>query len=756
MDFSRLLGERGVGVRGVELCDEEETKEDEGSSDEEIYGAHIKMDEEEDEVLKDVEEDIDMISMPDTDQPGLDVAFEHIDPDNRTSNLPTNAGSSTKQGAVAVSSSPRKRSTNSVAGSSAIQVSPLKSRSKSVSPTKLQLIASVADDDDDEENDNVEQPEHSEKEKSRIRKPNSASHTPRKSIAMDVSIEEVVTPARKLKPKPKSIKKKTPSKRRSSVDSELTDDTTSELNKTPDFIAKIRARANGVEEDDSPKKKRRIDNEKEKSPRKKNPVSRVESDEDVEREQVEKDVDGYDARGGPPLSKPKKKLVRRLTKEASLQLTEQREKEKAKAGASSSTAESKRLTRRTTGKPLRMSTSREPTPHTENGAESAVSTSKQKSPKKEKLDVQKVSLLDVKRGDARTRVKAKSASAKAREMYSDGEGEVEEFVVEKTQDKGKRKQETRAKRGVRGKKGTSSSEQEKESAVVESESEDGDEDEKRNVSGSKTLPSKKSVPDVAKLPSSIKKVATKNLYRGLSRAEEEEAVQGEIQGDENEESPTEDGQELLAKRSPRHDSVKNVESIHVEADEALSAFVSRPRSKLKLKSALTRSSPISTSCTDPKHINTDGNNEDLDQLPTRRGAATKAEAKLKEMMPDASKYEQEAKQARKSGGWTSLWEKELEKEKGKVTSKKRNLDVAEDAEQEGPSRKRRRSLGVVGKIKEEIEENRNQAEAGAKEAKKGRASTSAPKENMFLLTTQVALASDVVKVGSPLVNWNVA
>jgi len=750
MDFSRLLGERGVGVRGVELCDEEETKEDEGSSDEEIYGAHIRMDEEEDEVLKDVEEDIDMISMPDTDQPGLDVAFEHIDPDNRTSN----AGSSTKQGAVAVSSSPRKRSTNSAAGSSAIQVSPLKSRSKSVSPTKRQLIASVAD--DDEENDNVEQPQHSEKEKSRIREPNSASHTPRKSIAMDVSSEEVVTPARKLKPKPKSIKKKTPSKRRSSVDSELTDDTTSELNKTPDFIAKIRARANGVEEDDSPKKKRRIDNEKEKSPRKKNPVSRVESDEDVEREQVEKDVDGYDARGGPPLLKPKKKLVRRLTKEASLQLTEQREKEKAKAGASSSTAESKRLTRRTTGKPLRMSTSREPTPHTENGAESAVSTSKQKSPKKEKLDVQKVSLLDVKRGDARTRVKAKSASAKAREMYSDGEGEVEEFVVEKTQDKGKRKQKTRAKKGVRGKKGTSSSEQEKESAVVESESEDGDEDEKRNVSGSKTLPSKKSVPDAAKLPSSIKKVATKNLYRGLSRAEEEEAVQGEIQGDENEESPTEDGQELLAKRSPRHDSVKNVESIHVEADEAPSAFVSRPRSKLKPKSALTRSSPISTSRTDLKHINTDGNSEDLDQLPTRRGAATKAEAKLKEMMPDASKYEQEAKQARKSGGWTSLWEKELEKEKGKVTSKKRNLDVAEDAEQEGPSRKRRRSLGVVGKIKEEIEENRNQAEAGAKEAKKGRASTSAPKENMFLLTTQVALASDVVKVGSPLVNWNVA
>ena len=49
VDFSRLLGERGVGVHGVELCDEEEMKEDGGSGDDEMYGVDAKMDEEEDE-----------------------------------------------------------------------------------------------------------------------------------------------------------------------------------------------------------------------------------------------------------------------------------------------------------------------------------------------------------------------------------------------------------------------------------------------------------------------------------------------------------------------------------------------------------------------------------------------------------------------------------------------------------------------------------------------------------------------------------
>jgi len=119
------------------------------------------------------------------------------------------------------------------------------------------------------------------------------------------------------------------------------------------------------------------------------------------------------------------------------------------------------------------------------------------------------------------------------------------------------------------------------------------------------------------------------------------------------------------------------------------------------------------------------------------------------MMPDASKYEQEAKRARKSGGWTGLWEKELEKEKGKenvVMGKKRSLDAVEGIEQEGSNRKRRKSYGIGGKVKEEID--KNEAGAGVKEIKKWKTSISAPKEKIYLLTTQVVLASDIVKVRS--------
>jgi len=69
-------------------------------------------------------------------------------------------------------------------------------------------------------------------------------------------------------------------------------------------------------------------------------------------------------------------------------------------------------------------------------AELAASTSEQKSPRnhpqeKEKPDQEK-SLLDNKRGNVHTRVKAKSASAKEREMYSDSEGKIKGFMLEKT------------------------------------------------------------------------------------------------------------------------------------------------------------------------------------------------------------------------------------------------------------------------------------------------------------------------------------
>ena len=680
IDFSRLLGERGVGVRGVELCDEEEMREDEGSSEDEMYGVDTKMDEEEDEVLKDVEEDIDMISMPDTDQPDLDVMFEHV-------GLPTKSGPPTKQRATA-GSSPKKPSMNSAADPSAMQILSIKSRSKSQSPTKRHLI--ISDDDCEEaEGTNVEQPKHSEQEESRTWKPNFASRTPRKSNAMDICCEEeqvVVTPARNLEPK--SIKG-TPSKRRRSEDQGLTDDRTNEPNK---------------------RNKRRIHNEK--SPTKK-VLSTVDSGDDISGEQVEKDVSVYDTEGDSLVLKPKKKLVRRLNQEANLQLAEQREKEKTKPGTSGSSAKLQRLTRRVNDKPHRIPGELPAAAEDarEICAELAASTSEQKSlrehiQEKEKPDQEKESLPDNKRGGARTRVKAKSPSAKEREMYSDSEGEIEGFVLEKARDKGekgKRKQE------IRTKKVAPSSEQE-ESEVVERESED--EDEKGKVSRSKKLSLDNSVSVVIELSSSAKREGTEIPY--YNNREEEE----EVQGDEDEESQLQ----------------------------------LRSQSRLRQKSALTRSSPISIVRTNTKHINTHNNSEGLERLPSKRDAATKAGEKLKEMMPDASKYEQEAKRARKSGGWTGLWEKELEKEKGKenvVTSKKRNLDVVEDTEQEGPNRKRRKSYGMGGKVKEI---DKNEAGADVKEIKKWKTSISAPKEKIYLLTTQVVLTSDIVKVRSRLKN----
>jgi len=498
---------------------------------------------------------------------------------------------------------------------------------------------------------------------------------------MDICREEeqvVVTPARNLEPK--SIKG-TPSKRRRSEDRGLTDDETNEPNK------------------------RRIHNEK--SPTKK-VLSTVDSGDDISGEQVEKDVSVYDAEGDSLMLKPKKKLVRRLNQEANLQLAEQREKEKTKPGTSGSSTKLQRLTRRVNDKPHQIPGELPAAAEDarEICAELAASASKQKSlrdhiQEKEKPDQERGSLLDNKRGGARTRVKAKSASAKEREMYSDSEGEIEGFVLEKARDKGekgKRKQE------IKTKKVAPSSEQE-ESEVVERESE---EDEKRRASRSKKLSLDNSVSVVTELSSSAKREGAEIPY--YNNREEEE-----MQGDEDEESQLQ----------------------------------LRSQSRLRQKSALMRTSPISIVRTNTKHINTHNDSEGSERLPAKRGAATKAGEKLKEMMPDASKYEQEAKRARKSGGWTGLWEKELEKEKGKenvVMGKKRSLDVVEGIEQEGSNRKRRKSYGIGGKVKEEID--KNEAGAGVKEIKKWKTSISAPKEKIYLLTTQVVLASDIVKVRS--------
>jgi hypothetical protein len=68
VDFSILLGERGVGIRGVELCDEEEEKEGEsGSEDENAIEVDNINNDLEDGVLEDGHDDLDILSIPDPD-----------------------------------------------------------------------------------------------------------------------------------------------------------------------------------------------------------------------------------------------------------------------------------------------------------------------------------------------------------------------------------------------------------------------------------------------------------------------------------------------------------------------------------------------------------------------------------------------------------------------------------------------------------------------------------------------------------------
>ena len=131
--------------------------------------------------------------------------------------------------------------------------------------------------------------------------------------------------------------------------------------------------------------------------------------------------------------------MRRLTQETNFQSAEQRDKEKAKPGISGSSAMLQCLTRRVNDKlhriPRELPAAAEDARET--CAELAASTSKQKSPRnhpqeKEKPDQEK-SLLD-------NNVLVLKPNSQV-EMYSDSEGEIEGFVLEKARDKGE-KQET--------------------------------------------------------------------------------------------------------------------------------------------------------------------------------------------------------------------------------------------------------------------------------------------------------------------------
>ncbi|KAJ3576641.1 hypothetical protein NP233_g274 [Leucocoprinus birnbaumii] len=659
MDFSKLLGERGVGVRGVELCDEEEMKEDEGSS------------EEEDEVLtRGIEEDIDMISMPDTDDPGpaQDVDFE----DGTTSSI-----SPTKRSIVAASSSPSKRAT------AAMKISPAKSKTKSVSPIKRRRIVS----DDDDEMD-VDQPTREDEQVKRHR---------RNVQAMAVSSDEErapVTPAKKSKSSP--AKKKSPAKKQSSVDLELTDESDEELDGGMDALLKPTQ---------AKKKKQDMDNSDDEAvirSGKRKKVTRVESSAEEEEE---------------PESKPKKKLVRRLTNETSLEL------EAARAEGSVTKA---KLVRRASKTPMNA--------EKENIAESP------KEGKRSDPPAPKTSgLLKTTRGDARTRVKAKSAGAKARELDSDSEDEVEGLVGGKSASvRGKPKaQQSKPKKGRKSKKVSSSSSEEEDDMGVESQSEE-EEPEKASTSKKPPSPLKKTVSVVVEIPhpSSVKKQPPKNTYTSSSaKAKAKAAEEEEESRDEDE-----DG-EVPATTNPRFSALKKSGSRN--QDPALNHHFLKPPPLQP-----PASSPLSVINTPNTAENAESSDEEdaPERLPARRGAAAKAQAKLKEMMPDATKYEQEAKRARKSGGWSSMWERELVKA-NKGRKKRLSEGGAEgDYGEEASSKKRRRSSVKDGEREEEQEEVEVIGEIKGRPRIKRESDIGATKDvKAWLMTTQVALAPEVLK-----------
>ncbi len=149
--------------------------------------------------------------------------------------------------------------------------------------------------------------------------------------------------------------------------------------------------------------------------------------------------------GTPAPPQGKKGLVRRLNSNGSLQLAREKEKEKGKQAEVSSS--SRKLIRHTSGKVPALVTV---------GEKEDLDDKKENITAEPPSSAPKPSLLKTTRGDARTRVKAKSAQAKARELYSDTSKDEVVGIVEakKEKDRGKvrGKAAVAAKRGKPGRK----------------------------------------------------------------------------------------------------------------------------------------------------------------------------------------------------------------------------------------------------------------------------------------------------------------
>ncbi|KXN86850.1 BRCT-containing protein 1 [Leucoagaricus sp. SymC.cos] len=656
MDFSRLLGERGMGVRGVELCDEEELKEEgsgsgsDGSDDEERKAEGGG---EEDESVKvGVGEDIDMISMPDTNDD-----YRRDPTPKPKSPTKTRMPKSNRGVSGSVSPSKQARGSMSVSPNKRVAVSPPKAQetSKSVSPTKKRKI--VFDDEDGGVEMDINKP----------------------TVDVEES-EEEERPRKKSQPQPTAVQS------RSLPNAESGDDEDPVQPVTPSKKSKMKAK----------------DKTLVSSARKRRDIS-------VDLELSESDKQG---------------------KEREKAMKKEKEKEKPKPSG----------------------------------------------------------LLKMTRGDARTRIKPRTASTATKEkskfVYSDSEDEVLGIVKSKTQEslqdkKAKGKGKTKGRKGRKSKQvSSSSSEEDDEEVEFESEETDSEIERKKKTrknvvekvtpkmsSNANATPLSKKISVVVELPptgSQTKKLSSaaasakptpKTTYGSKGKKKVVEY------GTEDEGDESEGGGEGKKRR------VRKDESVRVEAgDKAATPSISL-RKPSKLVSAKTKanatltakalppaSSLLSTINNAPStSTNTD---EEIFSAPVvilsaKRGAAAKAEMKLKEMMPDATKYEMEVKKARKSGGWSSLWEKEERvnakavKEEGR---KKRASEVNENEIEGGdrePSRKKRR------KDVEEEEESGGEDEvvSAAKRGRPKRVSDQGVTSTgtVYLMTTQVSVPAEAIK-----------
>jgi hypothetical protein len=833
VDFSKLLGERGVGIRGVELYDEEEEKEGEsGSEDENAMEVDNVQSNQEDSILDDDHDDLDILSMPDPDDlREFSVPPPRVEQDGELKTPSRKSPTKLSSHAKLTSSSPSKRViSDSVSPTKRLPmkqavdavITPARKRDimkitpmKSSSPTKRRKISDLG-------------------KKGKVRDKDAASEfdgddgvfrsrvLASEDAPMDVDEKDIalLTP---LKHNPTSKAKSRPSvsigsKKAKEVielepDLALSDNSNSTLDRTPEMLRLLTKRT-AIELEDQ------IHDD---LPKKSSPQKRVKVDDESYRQDTEITTGSpstepttettsttSSAVSQPP---PKKRLTRRLTNEPSLELEREKEKEKEKTKNRSTT---KLIRRAMNG---RVS-SEDATDH--ESAHKQTDSGDEKGEEKENIDETQVkssrksksgappppkrSLLKLTRGDARTRVKAKSARAKARELYSDSEDEVMNIVedapaplvapVPTKDNKGKIKA-----KGTNLKRKESRSEavsEDEESRCVESESEeDADQSDHMTKKAAPTSirkrSSKQNLVEVVINAPMMPTTKTQAKSPAKTYSLKPKAKKPVIQDEDKSSSETEQDAEPDEQRKPKSKrsslrQLRESASVLVGVEEKatnratktsasrgklISKRVSTSASKPKSKSGPSRRASPSPDTTETHTPVTDT----PEPLPAKRGAAARAEERLKVMMPDAIKFEAELRKARKSGGGMrgiriDSWEQD-EDDAGAVKPKKRESDQMDvDERMEDGGKKSRKSGGNLRKREEGEDEavEISSAKKGKAKARPsggsdqivvyvflgGLCSTSTANahcrsEKIYLMTTQVALPDSICKArSSPL------